>query len=83
MTLMGGDRVDTPRQLRRRIIVGNAIGYVGMLSAVLIYLREAPTHPFIYGLVGAAVGVGTGLAYRSLWTLRRLQRVTRHENSPG
>lgn len=73
-------RADTVRQqLRRRIITGNVIGYAGMLSAILIYLRDAPTHPLLYGLTGAAVGLGTGLAYLSLWRLRQLTQIGRDE----
>lgn len=69
---MIASHTDTVRQLRRRIITGNVIGYVGMLAAIVIYLRDLPTHPLLYGLAGAAVGLGTGLAYLSLWKLRPL-----------
>jgi len=45
-----------------------------MLGALIIFLLDAPTHPLLYGLAGAAVGLGTGLAYLSLWKLRQLAK---------
>ncbi|MGI8740791.1 MAG: hypothetical protein ACR2KU_14680 [Gammaproteobacteria bacterium] len=63
--------MDTRHLLRRRVIAGNAIAYAGMLAAIAIYLRDLPTHPLLYGVAGVAVGLGTGLAYLSLWKLRQ------------
>jgi hypothetical protein len=71
--------VDALRQLRRRVIIGNVIGYAGMLGAVFIYLRDAPTQLLLYGLAGSAVGFGAGLAYLSLWRLRQLKQTKRAE----
>jgi hypothetical protein len=71
--------VDKLRQLRRRVIIGNVIGYAGMLGALFVYLRDAPTHPLLYGLTGSAVGLGAGLAYLSLWRLRQLKQTKRVE----
>jgi hypothetical protein len=63
-------------QLRRRIVVGNIIGYTGMVGALLIYFSQAPVHPFLYAAAGVAVGVGTGLAYLSLFKIKRLRDAT-------
>jgi uncharacterized membrane protein YedE/YeeE len=71
--------VDALRQLRRRVIIGNVIGYAGMLGAVFVYLRDAPTQLLLYGLAGSAVGFGAGLAYLSLWRLRQLKQTKRAE----
>ncbi len=63
-------------QLRRRILVGNIVGYTGMVGALLIYFSQASVQPFLYALAGVAVGVGTGLAYLSLFKIRRLRDAT-------
>lgn len=60
------------KQLRRRVVVGNIIGYAGMAGVLLIFFSESPVNPLLYGLAGAAVGSGTGLAYLSLIRIRRL-----------
>lgn len=57
--------------LRRRVIVGNLLGYGGMAGALVIYFGDAPIHPVIYALVGVAVGSGVGLAWLSLWRMRQ------------
>ncbi|GEM_PF-2307075 len=72
--MIASNRDAVRQRLRRRIITGNVIGYAGMLSAVVIYLRDLPAHPLIYGIAGTLVGLGTGLAYLSLWKLRQLER---------
>lgn len=69
------------QQLRRGVITGNVIGYAGMLATIVIYLCDLTTHPLLYGLSGAAVGSGTGLAYLSLWRLRELKPNPRGESA--
>lgn len=58
------------RLLRRRVLAGNLLGYAGLLGGVVIYLRDAPTHPFWYAVTGGAVVTGVGLAWLYLLKLR-------------
>lgn len=57
--------------LRRRVVVGNLLAYGGMTGALVVFFRDAPTHPMIYAVVGVAVGSGVGLAWLSLWKMRQ------------
>jgi hypothetical protein len=81
MYAISAPRADALRNLRRRIITGNVIAYAGMFGAIYILVRGAPAHPLVYGLAGAAVGLGTGLAYLSLYKLRQRDRSVHEEKS--
>lgn len=65
------DQPSVLRRLRRRVVLGNVIGYAGMVGVLLIFFSDSPTNPLFYGLAGAAVGSGTGLAYLSLLKIRQ------------
>lgn len=65
--MIDGDNI---RLLKRRVIIGNLMGYAGMVGAIVIFFRDAPTHPLWYAFVGVAVGSGVGLAWLSLWKMR-------------
>jgi hypothetical protein len=69
------DRSNVIAQLRRRVLLGNVIGYAGMVGVLLIYFSQVPVHPFLYALAGVAVGSGTGLAYLSLLKIKRLRDI--------
>jgi hypothetical protein len=76
---MTASPTDTLQQLRRRVIVGNIIGYAGMVGVLLIFFSQAPVHPFLYAMAGVAVGTGTGLAYLSLLKMRRLRNAAEND----
>jgi hypothetical protein len=78
---MSASRATARWDLRRRIITGNVIAYAGMFGVIYILVRDTPAHPLVYGLAGAAVGLGTGLAYLSLYKLRQRDRSVHEEKS--
>ena len=79
--MRSASRATAPRDLRRRIITGNVIAYAGMFGAIYIFVRDVPAHPLVYGWAGAAVGLGTGLAYLSLYKLRQRDKSGHEEKS--